>query len=172
MEIDEQGNVVGDRIAETVICVDRRMTYTAVNAIVTDRDEAVMSEYEELVPMFDQMKELADILREKRKKRGSIDFDFPESKIILDEKGKPVEIKPYERNAATKIIEDFMLIANETVAEDYFWQELPFVYRTHDYPDTEKMKGLGMFINNFGYSIRTHQGDSSSRRTSETVVKN
>lgn len=159
MEIDEQGNVVGHRIAETVICVDRRMTYTAVNAIVTDRDEAVMSEYEELVPMFDQMKELADILREKRKKRGSIDFDFPESKIILDEKGKPVEIKPYERNAATKIIEDFMLIANETVAEDYFWQELPFVYRTHDYPDPEKMKGLGMFINNFGYSIRTHQGE-------------
>lgn len=159
MEIDEQGNVVGHRIAETVICVDRRMTYTAVNAIVTDRDEAVMSEYEELVSMFDQMKELADILREKRKKRGSIDFDFPESKIILDEKGKPVEIKPYERNAATKIIEDFMLIANETVAEDYFWQELPFVYRTHDYPDPEKMKGLGMFINNFGYSIRTHQGE-------------
>ena len=159
MEIDEQGNVVGHRIAETVICVDRRMTYTAVNTIVTDRDEAVMSEYEELVPMFDQMKELADILREKRKKRGSIDFDFPESKIILDEKGKPVEIKPYERNAATKIIEDFMLIANETVAEDYFWQELPFVYRTHDYPDPEKMKGLGMFINNFGYSIRTHQGE-------------
>ena len=171
MEIDEQGNVVGHRISETVICVDRRMTYTAVNAIVTNRDEAVMKEYEELVPMFDQMKELADILREKRKKRGSIDFDFPESKIVLDEKGKPVEIKPYERNAATKIIEDFMLIANETVAEDYFWQELPFVYRTHDYPDPEKMKGLGMFINNFGYSIRTHQGEVHPRAAAEAADK-
>ena len=87
-------------------------------------------------------------------KRGSIDFDFPESKIILDEKGRPVEIKPYERNVATRIIEDFMLMANETVAEDYFWQELPFVYRTHDNPDPEKIKQLGTFINNFGYTIQ------------------
>lgn len=159
MEIDSQGNVLGHRIAETVINVDRRMTYTAVNAVVTDRDETVMKEYGEFVPMFDLMKELADILREKRSKRGSIDFDFPESKIILNEKGKPVDIRPYERNAATKIIEDFMLMANETVAEDFFWQELPFLYRTHDNPDPEKMKKLGTFINNFGYSIRTQQGE-------------
>ena len=152
MEIDGKGNVIGHRIAETLIQVDRRMTYTAVNAIVTDRDPDVMEEYRDFVPMFYLMKELADILRERRKKRGSIDFDFPESKIILDEKGKPVDIKPYERNAATKIIEDFMLMANETIAEDYFWQELPFLYRTHDYPDPEKMKRLGTFINNFGYT--------------------
>ncbi|MCB7059921.1 RNB domain-containing ribonuclease, partial [Eggerthella lenta] len=78
-------------------------------------------------------------------KRGAIDFDFPESKILLDAQGKPLEIKPYERNAATKIIEDFMLAANETVAEDYFWQSLPFLYRTHDNPDPEKMKQLGTF---------------------------
>ncbi|WP_320988342.1 ribonuclease R [Hungatella sp.] len=143
MEIDEAGNVTGHRIAETLINVDRRMTYTAVNAVVTDRDEAVMKEYEEFVPMFLLMKELADILREKRKTRGSIDFDFPETKVILDKNGKPLEIKPYERNAATKIIEDFMLIANETVAEDYFWQELPFLYRTHDNPDPEKRKTRG-----------------------------
>ena len=103
MEIDGKGNVIGHRIAETLIQVDRRMTYTAVNAIVTDRDPDVMEEYKDFVPMFDLMKELADILRERRKKRGSIDFDFPESKIILDEKGRPVDIKPYERNAATKI---------------------------------------------------------------------
>ncbi|MFT4004958.1 MAG: ribonuclease R, partial [Lacrimispora sp.] len=159
MEIDEEGNVSGHRIAETVINVDRRMTYTAVNAIVTDHDEEVMKEYEALVPMFGQMKELADILREKRKKRGSIDFDFPETKVILDERGKPLEIKPYERNAATKIIEDFMLMANETVAEDYFWQELPFLYRTHNNPDPEKMKSLAILINNFGYSIRFHNGE-------------
>ena len=159
MEIDGKGNVIGHRIAETLIQVDRRMTYTAVNAIVTDRDPDVMEEYKDFVPMFDLMKELADILRERRKKRGSIDFDFPESKIILDEKGRPVDIKPYERNAATKIIEDFMLMANETIAEDYFWQELPFLYRTHDYPDPEKMKRLGTFINNFGYTIRTQNGE-------------
>nr|WP_024295228.1 ribonuclease R [Lacrimispora indolis] len=159
MDIDGNGNVMGHRIAETVINVDRRMTYTAVNAIVTDHYEAVMKEYEEFIPMFEQMKELAGILREKRKKRGSIDFDFPETKVILDERGKPLEIKPYERNAATKIIEDFMLMANETVAEDYFWQEIPFLYRTHDNPDPEKMKSLATLINNFGYSIRFHNGE-------------
>lgn len=159
MEIDETGNLIGHKVAETVIHVDRRMTYTAVDAIVTAHDPETMKEYEPLVPMFELMKELADLLREKRKKRGSIDFDFPESKIILDEKGKPIEIKPYERNAATKIIEDFMLMANETIAEDYFWQEVPFVYRTHDNPDPEKMKRLGTFINNFGYSIRTQNGE-------------
>lgn len=159
MDIDENGSVMGHRIAETVINVDRRMTYTAVNAIVTDHDVTVMKEYEAFVPMFEQMKELADILREKRKKRGSIDFDFPETKVILDERGKPLEIKPYERNAATKIIEDFMLMANETVAEDYFWQEIPFLYRTHDNPDPEKMKSFATLINNFGYSIRFHNGE-------------
>lgn len=159
MEIDGKGMVMGHKIAETVIRVDRRMTYTAVNAIIADRDPDRMKEYEEFVPMFDLMKELADILRARRRQRGSIDFDFPESKIILDHKGKPVDIKPYERNGATRLIEDFMLVANETVAENYFWQELPFVYRTHDYPDPEKMKGLGTFINNFGYSIRTQNGE-------------
>ena len=159
MDIDEDGSVIGHRIAETVINVDRRMTYTAVNAIITDRDESVRKEYEAFVPMFEQMKELADILREKRKKRGSIDFDFPETKVILDERGKPLEIKPYDRNSATKIIEDFMLMANETVAEDYFWQEIPFLYRTHDNPDPERMKSLATLINNFGYSIRFHNGE-------------
>ncbi|MEG0566486.1 MAG: ribonuclease R, partial [Hungatella sp.] len=171
MEIDEDGNVIGHRIAETVIKVDRRMTYTAVNAIVTDRDQAVMQEYEELVPMFDLMKELADILREKRRKRGSIDFDFPESKIILDDQGKAIDIKAYERNAATKIIEDFMLMANETIAEDYFWQELPFVYRTHENPDPEKMKRLGTFINNFGYTIRTQNGEVHPKELQKLLRK-
>ncbi len=159
MELDDQGNVLDHKIAETVIHVDRRMTYTAVNAIVTDGDETVMAEYEGFVPMFMLMKEVSDILREKRKKRGAIDFDFPESKIILDAQGKPLEIKPYERNAATKIIEDFMLAANETVAEDYFWQSLPFLYRTHDNPDPEKMKQLGTFIHYFGYFIRLELGE-------------
>ena len=155
MEIDEKGKVIGHKIAETVVNIDRRMSYTAVNKILTFNDEEACKEYEELVPMFKLMEELAGILREKRKARGSIDFDFPESKIYLDEKGFPVDILPYERNVATKIIEDFMLIANETVAEDFFWQELPFVYRTHDNPDPEKMLKLGTFISNFGYGIKT-----------------
>lgn len=158
MEIDSQGNVTGHEIAETVIRSDRRMTYTAVNAIVTDHDPQVTAEYAEFAEMFLLMKELADILRKKRHARGSIDFDFPESKIVMDEKGKPLEIKAYERNAATRIIEDFMLLANETVAEDYFWQELPFLYRTHDKPDEDRMKRLGTFINNFGYVLRMPGG--------------
>ena len=171
MELDVQGNVLDHKIAETVIHVDRRMTYTAVNAIVTDGDETVMAEYEGFVPMFMLMKEVSDILREKRKKRGAIDFDFPESKIILDAQGKPLEIKPYERNAATKIIEDFMLAANETVAEDYFWQSLPFLYRTHDNPDPEKMKQLGTFIHNFGYFIRLQQGEIHPKELQKLLDK-
>ena len=111
--------------------------------------------------MFLLMAELSGILREKRRKRGSIDFEFPESKIVLDENGKPVDIKPYDRNIATKIIEDFMLMANETVAEEYFWREVPFLYRTHEQPDEEKIRKLSTFINNFGYHI--HVGNSEIR---------
>lgn len=159
MDIDEKGRVIGHRIAETVINVDRRMSYTNVHKILQKSDEAVMKEYEDFTEMFELMQELALILREKRMARGSIDFDFPESKITLNEKGVPLEIKPYERNEATRIIEDFMLIANETVAEDYFWQEIPFVYRTHDNPDPEKMRALELFINNFGYGLKMGKDD-------------
>lgn len=171
MTIDGKGNVVDHVIAETVIKVDRRMSYTSVKKILEDHDEAEIREYEELVPMFERMKELAAILRKKRMKRGSIDFDFPETKIILNEQGKPVEIKPYERNVATKIIEDFMLIANETVAQDYFWQELPFVYRSHDNPDTEKIQKLGTFINNFGYTIKIGQDDVHPKELQKLLQK-
>ena len=154
MDIDSKGNVLGHQIAETVICVDRRMTYTAVNQIVTDRDPQMMMEYADFVPMFDIMKEAADVLRAKRRQRGGIDFDFPESKIVLDKKGRPVDIYPYERNAATKIIEDFMLVANETIAEDFFWQELPFLYRTHETPDPERIEKLTEILKNFGYYMK------------------
>lgn len=171
MEIDEKGNLLGHEIAETVIRVDRRMTYTAVNAIITEKDEAVMQEHADFVPMFLQMNELAQILREKRHKRGAIDFDFPESKIVLDAKGRPTRIQAYERNAATRLIEDFMLMANETVAEDYFWQEIPFLYRTHDLPDPEKMKRLGTFIQNFGYSIRMSQGEVHPKEVQKLLDK-
>lgn len=154
MTINEKGEVADYQIAETVIRVDRRMSYTAVRKILEDRDEAERKEYETLVPMFEEMEELAALLRKKRHKRGSIDFDFAESKIILDEKGNPLEIKPYERNVATKIIEDFMLIANETVAQHFFWLETPFVYRTHEKPDPDKIRKLATFIRNFGYHIK------------------
>ena len=152
MTISPSGEMLDHEIAETVICVDRRMSYNGV-AKILDGDEAVIREYEEVVPMIRQMKELSDILRERRGRRGSINFDFPETKIVLDEAGRPVEIRPYERNAATKIIEDFMLMANETVAEEYFWLDVPFLYRTHDTPDEEKIRQLSAFINNFGYHI-------------------
>lgn len=159
MTLNEKGEVVDYEIAESVICVDQRMSYTDVNKILEGNIET-QKQYEELTPMFFLMKELADLVREKRKKRGSIDFDFPESKIILDQKGIPQDIKPYERNAATKIIEDFMLLANETVAQHFYWMELPFVYRTHDNPDPEKIIKLGTFINNFGYHIKVKSGDN------------
>lgn len=159
MTLDEKGTVTGYEIAETVINVDQRMSYTDVNKIL-DGDPETIKRYEPLVSMFRLMKELADIVREKRKKRGSIDFDFPESKIILDRDGKPLSIKPYERNAATKIIEDFMLLANETVAQHFYWLEAPFIYRTHDNPDPEKVMKLATFINNFGYFIKVKSGDN------------
>ena len=159
MTIDQRGKVLDHVIAETVIRVDRRMTYTSVKKILEEQDAEESARYEELVPMFQRMQELAGLLRARRRARGSIDFDFPETKVILDEKGEPVEIRPYDRNTATKIIEDFMLIANETVAEDYFWQELPFVYRSHENPDPDRMKKLSTFINNFGYSIRFREDE-------------
>ena len=171
MTIDEKGEVVSHEIVESVIKVDRRMSYTSVKKILEDHDEEERREYEALVPMFELMRELAGILREKRKKRGSIDFDFPESKIVLDAQGHPIEIKPYERNVATKIIEDFMLIANETVAEHFHWMELPFVYRTHDNPDPEKIDKLGTFIRNFGYSIKSRQEDIHPKELQKLLAK-
>lgn len=171
MKIDEKGNVTDYQIAETVICVNRRMTYTSVKKILEDNDETECKEYEELVPMFRLMEELAAILRKKRHSRGSIDFDFPESKIILDSEGHPLDIKPYERNVATKIIEDFMLIANETVAQHFYWLELPFVYRSHDNPDPEKITKLSTFLNNFGYFIKTSQDEIHPKEVQKLLDK-
>ena len=152
MTLGPSGEMLDHEIAETVIRVDRRMSYNGVTKIL-EGDPDALKENEEFVPMILRMRELSEIIREKRGKRGSIDFDFPETKILLDEKGKPVDIRPYERNAATKIIEDFMLMANETVAEEYFWRDVPFLYRTHEVPDEEKIRQLSTFINNFGYHI-------------------
>lgn len=154
MELDAKGNVQGHKIVESVIRVDKRMSYTGVNAILNGQPHPE-GEQEEIRDLCFLMKEAAAILKEKRRKRGAIDFDFPESKILLNPEGHPVDIHPYERNVATDIIEDFMLLANETVAEDYFWQELPFVYRTHEEPDPEKIARLDTFIRNFGFYMKT-----------------
>lgn len=159
MKVNKKGEVISYEIAETVICVDRRMSYTAVKKILEEEDPEMVREYEELVPMFQDMQELAAILRKKRRQRGSIDFDFPESKIILDQKGNPLSIEPYERNVATDLIEDFMLLANETVAQHFYWQEIPFLYRTHETPDMEKIEKLATFIHNFGYHIKIKTSD-------------
>ena len=171
MTIDKKGAVTGHEIAETVIHVNERMTYTSVKKILEDKDPDEIGRYEKLVPMFELMEELAGILRARRHQRGSINFDFPESKMVLDENGKPLEIKPYDRNVATKIIEEFMLIANETVAEDYYWQELPFVYRTHEAPDEEKMRKLATFINNFGYTMHIGVNEIRPKEVQKLLAK-
>lgn len=154
MRVTPQGKVTDYRIVESVINVNRRMDYTTVNKIISDKDEKLREEYSEFVPMFDDMANLSRILREVRKKRGAIDFDFTETKVILNENGHPVEIKPYDRNEATRLIESFMLLANETVAQHYYWLESPFVYRTHDNPDPEKIKKLATFIRNFDLKLK------------------
>ena len=160
MTINSKGEVLDHKLCESVIHSKRRMTYTSVKKILADRDEAEIAKYQDLVPMFEQMGELAAILRQKRHKRGAIDFDFPETKVILDREGHPVEIKPYERSVATNLIEEFMLVANETVAEHFFWQETPFVYRTHETPDAEKIQKLVTFIRNFGFMLKAgHKED-------------
>lgn len=157
MTIDETGLIVDHEIAETLIRVDRRMSYQNVNAIITKNDARRKEQYAEFVPMLLQMKTLSGLLRTKRKKRGGIDFDFPESKITLDQKGRPIKVEPYEVNDANRLIEDFMLAANETVAETYFWQETPFLYRTHEPPTPEKIQELSLFAARFGFRVHAGQ---------------
>ncbi|SFA68818.1 RNAse R [Acetitomaculum ruminis DSM 5522] len=152
MKIDTNGSILDSEIVESVINVDRRMTYVSVSQIL-EGDENEALKYRGFVEMFKQMSELSDILRRKRHDRGAIDFDFAEAKIILDENGKAKDVITYERTKASMIIEDFMLAANETVAETFYWQELPFVYRNHDKPDNEKLNFLASFIGNFGFSM-------------------
>ena len=187
MKVDEEGEIVDYEICESVIRVNKRMSYTVVKKLLEEPEcvehnagmpdgtsgEGVetstdYSQYRELLPMFQQMAELADKLRKKRQKRGSIDFDFPECKILLDKEGHPLDIKPYERNIATMLIEDFMLAANETVAQHFYWQELPFVYRVHDVPDPERIQKLSTFISNYGYYMKA-LGRRNSKVSTEEI---
>ena len=154
MDINEKGEVISHKIAETVICVNERMCYTDVKNILEDTDDEAKKRYESLIPMFFLMKELSGLVRSRRHTRGSIDFDFPESKIILNAAGKAIDVQPYEANVATRIIEDFMLLANETVAQEYCTGDYPFVYRTHETPDPEKIESLLMLLHNEGVNIQ------------------
>lgn len=153
MDIDENGKIFGHSIEETLINVNRRMNYDEVSEIVAAPD-SYRTEYGELVDMFLLMTELSAKLRDNRSVRGALDFEFAECKVLLDDNDKPYDIVPEERNVASKIIEDFMLAANETVAESYYWQELPFLFRTHEVPDEEKITKLSLFAKNFGYTIK------------------
>lgn len=171
MDIDMQGRVVSHKIAETVICVEERMSYTDVKNILEDTDAAAKKRYADLVPMFFLMQELSGLLRESRHSRGSIDFDFPESKITLNAAGKAIDIQPYEANAATRIIEDFMLLANETVAKEYCKGEFPFVYRTHENPDPEKVESLLTLIHNQGVPVYKAKEEITPKEIQEILEK-
>lgn len=186
MDIDEKGKMVSYKIAETIICVDERMNYTDVKNILeatesdvsenrdisdkTDEEITVLKEkYSGLLPMFYRMRDLSAILRKNRHHRGSIDFDFPESKIILNAAGRAIDIKPYEANVATRIIEDFMLMANETVAKEYCTEGVPFVYRTHENPDPDKVENLLMMIHSQGIKVQKSKEEITPKEIQEIL---
>ena len=154
MDMDAQGRVYNHEIFESVINIDERMTYTNVFKILVEKDEELCKRYDYLLEDFRLMEEMAVILRKKRFARGAIDFDFEEAKIILDDKGKPVDVKRYEITIANKIIEEFMLLCNETVAEHFYWANSPFVYRIHEDPDSEKIENLAEFVRTLGYHLK------------------
>ncbi len=169
MEISSEGTVVSHEIFQSVIKTTERMTYYDVNRILTDKDEETRSRYESLVPMFELMEELAEVLRNKRMKRGAIDFDFKESKVLVDEEGKPTDVVLRERSVAEKLIEEFMLAANETVAEHFHWLEVPFIYRIHENPKEDKLRRFFEFITNFGYIVRGTANDVHPRALQEII---
>ncbi len=162
MEIDNKGKVVKHKIYKSLIKVDKRMSYKVVNDVLTNPNSEYLEDNKDFIQMFKNMEQLRNILLNKRIDRGAIEFDFPEAKIKLDKKGKPVDIVKYERNIATSIIEEFMLLCNETVAEEYHWLNLPFVFRSHAEPDPDKMDKLKEFIQAFGYYLKGKSNHSKS----------
>ncbi|MBS4190382.1 ribonuclease R [Bacillus sp. FJAT-49705] len=169
MEITSTGEVVSHEIFQSVIKTTERMTYSDVNKILEDQDEELLVRYEPLIPMFQLMGELALILREKRMKRGAIDFDFKEAKVIVDEEGKPSDIVIRERSTAERLIEEFMLAANETVAEHFHWLDVPFIYRIHEDPKEDKLRRFFEFIINFGYIVRGTANSVHPRALQEII---
>ena len=154
MEITPKAKIVSSDIYKGVICVTERMCYTDVQKILDRSDETVLKRYEKYISYFDLMAELANILKAKRKENGYLNLEIPESKIILDENGVAIDVKKYETYFANEIIEQFMLIANETVAEKFYWLQAPFIYINHEAPDVDKVKELNKSLYNFGYKIK------------------
>ncbi|MGE6488942.1 ribonuclease R [Paenisporosarcina sp. NPDC076898] len=169
MVIDGSGKVVSHEIFQSVIKTKERMTYTDVYKIVEEKDEALRERYKDLVPMFELMAELADVLRQKRADRGAIDFDFKESKILVDEDGWPTDVVIRERTIAERLIEEFMLAANETVAEHFHWMDVPFIYRIHEDPKPEKLQRFFEFITNFGIVVKGSGNEIHPRALQEIV---
>lgn len=154
MEIDKKGNVESHRIVEAVINSKQRCIYDDVSDFLENDDEKAKEKLKDILPNLTKMHELMQILNEKRDRRGSIDFDFPETFIELDEMGKAIDVRKAERRIANRLIEEFMLVCNETVAEEYHWAEIPFLYRVHEEPNPEKLQDFAKFIHNFGYSLK------------------
>lgn len=159
MEIDEKGHVVSHDIFESVICTKERMIYDDVSDILAGERLDELSRYEYLFDFFKRTQELQKILRSRRDVRGAIDFNFPEAKIKCDEEGRAVDVVKENRRIANRIIEEFMLVANETVAEHFFWMDMPFVYRIHELPKEEKIEKFNQFLGNFGYIIKMKDGE-------------
>jgi len=171
MEIDRHGQVVRHEFHDGVINSDERMTYTAVNGILTDRDPQLMKQYAPLVPMFEQMRELFQILNDARRRRGSIDFDLNEAEVIMDEGGRVEAIIALERNVAHRLIEEFMLLANETVASYLESQNAPSLYRIHEEPDILKVAKFEEFISGFGYSLAAPTGALRPRHFQKLIER-
>ncbi|PAD22854.1 ribonuclease R [Terribacillus saccharophilus] len=159
MQITPQGEVVEHEIYQSVIKTNERMTYGEVNRILLEDDQELKDRYSDLVPMFQQMEDLAAVLRKKRMDRGAIDFDFPEARVAVDEEGKAIDVILRERSVAEKLIEEFMLAANETVAEHFHWMDVPAIHRIHTDPDPDKLQNFFEFITSLGYTVRGSSSD-------------
>ena len=169
MEIDETGDVVKHDIFQSVINSSARMTYTEVNQILVDQDQALREQYDEFVPMFEAMEDLAEILRQKRFGRGAIDFNFKEAQVLVDDAGKAIDVVLRERSVAERLIEEFMLMANETIAEHFHWMEIPFIYRIHEDPDEEKLQKFYQFVGQFGYNVKGTANDIHPQALQEVL---
>lgn len=169
MEINASGEVVSHEIFDSVIRTTERMTYSDVNKILADKDEELRAKYEPLVPMFEQMEDLAAILRQKRTDRGAIDFDFKEAKVLVDEDGHPTDVVIRERSVGEKLIEEFMLAANETIAEHFHWMEIPFIYRIHEDPKEDKLQRFFEFLTNFGLNVKGTANSVHPRALQEII---
>ncbi len=169
MTIDPSGKVVDHEIFESVIRSKERMTYTDVYKIIEEKDEELIAKYAHIVPMLNDMADLAEILRSKRMERGAIDFDFKESKVLVDEEGWPTDVVITERTVAERLIEEFMLAANETVAEHFHWMQVPFIYRIHENPKPEKLQRFFEFLTNFGVVVKGTGNEVHPRALQEIV---